>query len=738
MISNKIADATKASARALNKNKINEVLKSVRKLEKISNDRVNNDNNRTQKQNLDKKPKFGSSQKTGPSLNSSGAPKKAGISRQKKLNSNNWKSLDPASIFYKVIEPPQKVPVAELAHNLDRVLFSPGIHYLQDPRSRVYNFTPYLKNIMPVSEFDFKCIGEYVTSSRDKVLGKLTSELNKKYFSSTSSMTGVLSQFHFLLSNLRPTNILNLSKNFPKLGATFSAGTKCPAVVIVKKINNETIKATQSSGTNDGAALSGALPKPIYSIDSDKSADQSMILSLLGHSMEKLLTTGYKDFENFRISKSSNLPENLKDKNESYHYATMSNFVMRSQLDCYDQRLPGTGTFDLKTRAVCAVRHDINFVETSPTGYQILKTNGNYESYERELYELIRSAMLKYSLQARIGNMDGIFICFHNIEKIFGFQYLPLSEIDTIFHTYDDNFSKIDNGSRNITRYPLPKPDPLKITGPIGSDHEDYEQHISSRIANTEFKFSMELWNEILEIFTNKDFKNDKSFRLVVRHVENEAEKSVALYFIATPLEINEIDAIQNLGNEFSKDKLKELTSENEDELSNLKKTINEKHRQEFVKINQETAENAIGYKLTIQHIFDGKVSTQNFPKPESLSTDWKLNYNISKIPPSEAKKLYLDFLAEKENIVWRSNSTGTKTLNEKNNKHGRKHGKNKNNEIIETETQEVDEDFDKISDFLQILRAYGVKGRMREELWGKKENGNVVVWEPQYKNNDY
>jgi hypothetical protein len=31
---------------------------------------------------------------------------------------------------------------------------------------------------------------------------------------------------------------------------------------------------------------------------------------------------------------------------------------MRSQLDCYDPRLPGTGVFDIKTRACLSLRHD--------------------------------------------------------------------------------------------------------------------------------------------------------------------------------------------------------------------------------------------------------------------------------------------------------------------------------------------------------------------------------------------
>lgn len=56
-----------------------------------------------------------------------------------------------------------------LQHQLDRVLFNPGIYFLQDPRSRVYNFDPFLQSIMPIDEFDFEALSDYVTSSMDSV-----------------------------------------------------------------------------------------------------------------------------------------------------------------------------------------------------------------------------------------------------------------------------------------------------------------------------------------------------------------------------------------------------------------------------------------------------------------------------------------------------------------------------------------------------------------------------------------
>lgn len=68
---------------------------------------------------------------------------------------------------------------------------------------------------------------------------------------------------------------------------------------------------------------------------------------------------------------------------------------MRSQLDCQDPRLPGDGVFDIKTRACVPIRHDRgNYVANSV--YNISKEKGLRQSYERELYELARSGMLKY------------------------------------------------------------------------------------------------------------------------------------------------------------------------------------------------------------------------------------------------------------------------------------------------------------------------------------------------------
>ena len=43
---------------------------------------------------------------------------------------------------------------------------------------------------------------------------------------------------------------------------------------------------------------------------------------------------------------------------------------------------------------------------------------------------MIRAAFLEYQFQARIGNMAGIFVAYHNTARIFGFQYISLLEMD--------------------------------------------------------------------------------------------------------------------------------------------------------------------------------------------------------------------------------------------------------------------------------------------------------------------
>ena len=291
---------------------------------------------------------------------------------------------------------------------------------------------------MPVSEFDFAALKQYVTSSHDISLINIAEEYGKRYIGSSSSMTGVLAHFHFLLSQWREINTTMMSQGFPDKLKSFTLIQRCPSAIFLRWKNRT------------------------YAIDADKEFATANILSMLGKSMEKLLTLETKEFERYRRTNPDQVSQEERDARDSFHYSTMGDFLMRSQLDAHDPRLPGTGMFDLKTRAVVTVRMDTKNPEQG-SGYEIRNRFGEWESYEREYYDMIRSAFLKYSLQVRMGRMDGIFVAFHNTERIFGFQYVSLGEMDFAIHGQHD-----------------------------------------TTLGDQEFKLSLDLWNKILDRATKK------------------------------------------------------------------------------------------------------------------------------------------------------------------------------------------------------------------------------------------
>ncbi|KAK4866723.1 hypothetical protein LT330_008276 [Penicillium expansum] len=368
-------------------------------------------------------------------------------------------------------------PVPRVAFGLDRVLFNPGVYQLRDPRSHVYNFDPYLDQIMPVTEFDFGTLKPYVTSSQDVTACEITKKNEKKYYGSSSSMTSVLAHFHYLLSAWRPVDTSKITQGFDEPLRTFTRLLRAPTAMFLRYNEKE----------------------DIYAIDADKEYDYANILMNLGKSMEKQLTMPKEQFERYRRSDANKITaEEEAATPESYHYSTVGNFLMRSQLDAYDPRLPGTGMFDLKTRAVVSIRME-SIEHERGMGYEIRRRYGKWESYEREYFDMIRAAFLKYSLQVRVGRMDGIFVAYHNIERIFGFQYIPLEEMDQALH-----------GSPNTA------------------------------LGDREFELSLGLWEKILDKATKKYPK--KSLRF---HFETREDNVPYMNIIAQPVTDEEIEAIQ-------------------------------------------------------------------------------------------------------------------------------------------------------------------------------------------------
>ncbi|KAI5461392.1 mitochondrial protein Pet127-domain-containing protein [Mariannaea sp. PMI_226] len=463
--------------------------------------------------------------KPGPSPKKS---TKAGAASTSKQKQDPWKNrklnvqkVMPKNLTMKPIEEDETLDVPKLAHSLDRVLFNPGVYELQDRRSRVFNFDPYLASIMPVKEFDFDALTAYITSSKDHKLRALCAKHNKKYCGSTSSMTAILSHFHFLISAWRKPNFRNLSRDFNVDLDRFTRITRAPAAAF----------ATLKDG--------------VYAIDADKQFDTANVLSLLGKSMEKLLTLPKEDFEKYRRTRSHQLSEEERNAEEGYHFTTLGDFMMRSQLDAHDPRLPGSGMFDLKTRAVLPIRMDVGGYEKG-VGYELRVRQGQWESYEREYYDMIRSAFLKYSLQVRMGRMDGIFVAYHNTMRIFGFQYISLEEMDVALHGTSSRW-----------------------------------------VGDSEFKASLHLLNKLL----NKAAERfpGRSLRL---HVETRETNPPLTYFFAEPVDEEFITEMQESGKESVEKLQREILglarAESEAEVSRVEEEIAELEQEEEEEISLE------------------------------------------------------------------------------------------------------------------------------------------------------
>lgn len=302
-------------------------------------------------------------------------------------------------------------PVPKLAHGLQRVLFNRGVVQFRDLHSRVYNFDPGLEIIPPLDKVDFGTLTNFTPPSKDMNLRSIAENSQKKYLASTSSMTGMLKHMHFLLSGFRGLNFRGLS-HCNENPETFTKITKGPEAVFLKY--------------NDG----------IYAVDADKEFDSANVLSMMGRLLEKYFTADKSSFEKYKAGK---VPRQRSEDEpgEAYHYSVVDDFLLRSQLDAHDPRLPGSGMFDLKTRAVLPIRMDSENFEPG-MDYELHALQGQYGSFEREFSDMSRSTMLKYSLQARIGRMDGIFVAYHNIARIFGFQYISINEMDLVLHGQED------------------------------------------------------------------------------------------------------------------------------------------------------------------------------------------------------------------------------------------------------------------------------------------------------------
>ena len=173
--------------------------------------------------------------------------------------------------------------------------------------------------------------------------------------------------------------------------------------------------------------------------DSGFTEQSNVVLLKMGKYMEKMFTTDANDFnDHFVLDLKTNEPkkpltdEMLKILNQEdyFRYMKSGKIFLRSQIDARGQDADGNDiVFELKTRATAPLRYDIlNYIDY--LDYSIVKFKGLHSSFEREYYDLIRGGFLKYIMQMKIGQMQGAAIAYHNTQKIFGFEYVPLEQME--------------------------------------------------------------------------------------------------------------------------------------------------------------------------------------------------------------------------------------------------------------------------------------------------------------------
>ncbi|OMJ95936.1 hypothetical protein SteCoe_488 [Stentor coeruleus] len=323
------------------------------------------------------------------------------LNPQRHIYAENYdlKKLEDYSLTSSFTHPPS------LYHTLDKIVRTEGIYpsdQFPDEARICPKITPELYNRFT----------NYTRPSNDNQLYSITAKEKCKYMTGSSSLTETLQQIYFAISNFKSPDITGLGKNYDNLSMNYMSAYRKPTTFILRKF-----------------------PGGIYAIDGDKGPvdDTAQILLMGGIVLEGLLTTEPAVFSRICDLTKEISPldkEVLEASSRSFRFRKIGNLVIRSQIDCEAKDEEGKPfVFEIKTRATAPIRYDLNNY-MKYLDYKITKRNGIHSSYEREYFDLVRSILLKYFFQIKIGKMDGAFIAYHNTVEIFAYEYIKIEEIE--------------------------------------------------------------------------------------------------------------------------------------------------------------------------------------------------------------------------------------------------------------------------------------------------------------------
>ncbi|CAG9327408.1 unnamed protein product [Blepharisma stoltei] len=299
----------------------------------------------------------------------------------------------------------------QLCHGLNKIVRTEGIYQI-DEIIKLNNGDQFIKNLPEIAPKVLERLPTYSPPSKDKILLKKAQDIGLKYIAGSSNVTEALSHIFWVLTNFKSPNFIGLGKSFSDKNMNYMSAYKKPISIMLRKLSDNQ-----------------------YAIDSDKGPlpASNWILTIGGVIMETMFTTEKNLFTKVFDPKATLSEEDknaLKDVSRSYRFRQFGNILIRSQIDTESIDEQGNPfVFEIKTRASAPIRYDVENYNLY-TDYLINSRSGYVNSYEREYFDLLRSIILKYLFQIKLGRMDGALIAYHNTKEIFGFEYISVSELE--------------------------------------------------------------------------------------------------------------------------------------------------------------------------------------------------------------------------------------------------------------------------------------------------------------------
>lgn len=384
---------------------------------------------------------------------------------------------------YIKIELEQKASPPELSCDLIQVVKQPGIYPLSSIKALTSSSLHLLEKLPTPEEIHLDRLDTYMKPHDDPNLKKLMSQHKLKYSSSTSGISETLAHFFYKLTNFKSPHFYNLSESYVNEPLRFMMFQRKPSSIVLLKNPNGTY------GINNNSVFE---------------TREEFILLKMGKYMEKLFTSQPEEFEaKYLKSKSISTDEvnQVMEKEVDYFkFIRYGKILLRSQIDCGGKDKNGNDiVFEIKTRAVAPIRYDVhNYLDY--LDYDLNSLHGKHSSYEREFYDLIRGAFLKYLFQLKIGGMNGALISYHNTQRIYGFEYITLADMERRI-LGNSNFSDvIFKASLKLLQETLDK---------IVEDFPNEDQLHIGFFAN-EWKGTLDVFVEIVNQDTYKNFDATK------------------------------------------------------------------------------------------------------------------------------------------------------------------------------------------------------------------------------------